>query len=476
VITRSQAATTIEVNGKTIELSPDQESALEVVYEELMQRRESMLAGAAGTGKTTVMFAIVERWRKKQRGRVWVFCPTGKAANRAKEVVAPLGIRPKTIHSGHYSTVDEEENTTGRKDKLRFGEPHIPRGVQPGDLVIIDEGSMVNQEIAAVVRSMAAKGKYYLLIIGDHEQLPPVEGTWGFKLGGARAKLERVHRQALESPVLELATLIREGRSSRFTRWGDGVYRHQQSTIETAVKWAEEGREADALMRLAPKEETRFFQGSRVLLTFTNQVRLQANAYTRHLRGYPAGKVMKGETLLCTMNQHNLGIMNGESFVAGQIEPCEPLTECLGQPVVWVTEARDFDSMKPRKFLVLPHMLDAYDKEQSEKKLNRAAWRPLWARKKPRPGDKESAFELMHRLQWDWEELIHWRDQSRLYGLQAAYGYCLTVHKSQGSQWPEVGFISCPIFRRNRDQEFKRRFIYTAVTRAETGFHAFLIG
>ena len=55
------------------------------------------------------------------------------------------------------------------------------------------------------------------------------------------------------------------------------------------------------------------------------------------------------------------------------------------------------------------------------------------------------------------------------------WGYCLTVHKSQGSQWDEVGFISCPSFRGCEDAEFKRRFTYTAVTRAAERFTAFML-
>ena len=60
-----------------------------------------------------------------------------------------------------------------------------------------------------------------------------------------------------------------------------------------------------------------------------------------------------------------------------------------------------------------------------------------------------------------------WKKKRKGAGLEqvihADYGYCLTVHKSQGSQWSSVGFVSCPVFRRMRD---RRRLAYTAVTRA----------
>lgn len=53
---------TIEINGTEISLSPDQEQALAVCMDELTANGEAVLAGAAGTGKTTVMRAVLEGW------------------------------------------------------------------------------------------------------------------------------------------------------------------------------------------------------------------------------------------------------------------------------------------------------------------------------------------------------------------------------------------------------------------------------
>jgi exodeoxyribonuclease-5 len=47
--------------------------------------------------------------------------------------------------------------------------------------------------------------------------------------------------------------------------------------------------------------------------------------------------------------------------------------------------------------------------------------------------------------------------------LHVDYGFCLTVHKAQGSQWAAVGFVACPTFRRMSE---RRRLAYTAITRA----------
>lgn len=60
-----------------------------------------------------------------------------------------------------------------------------------------------------------------------------------------------------------------------------------------------------------------------------------------------------------------------------------------------------------------------------------------------------------------------WRGRRRRGGMERVvhldHGFCLTVHKAQGSQWDAVGFVSCPAFRQMTD---RRALAYTAVTRA----------
>jgi exodeoxyribonuclease-5 len=58
--------------------------------------------------------------------------------------------------------------------------------------------------------------------------------------------------------------------------------------------------------------------------------------------------------------------------------------------------------------------------------------------------------------------------QRRRRALHIDYGYCLTVHKSQGSQWEDVAFCVGSSFNwlKRKDPETARRLSYTAVTRA----------
>ena len=304
--------------GDEITLSADQEDALMECVQTLNERREAVLAGAAGTGKTTVMRAVIGYWS----GPVMFLAPTGKAARRLSE---STGVGATTIHSAIFA-LPEEERGEGRQTTLRFGEAHVPEGLTPSTLVVIDESSMVNAKLAGQVRdSILMQGQANVLWVGDHEQLPPVEGGWGVDLAHPTARLTQVHRQALESPVLELATLIRERRAGDFDSWGGEVTR-QNGTIEQAVTWKEQGGD------------------TRVLLTWTNKVRKNANRLTRLSRGYEKGVIQAGETLLCIFNNHKKGIMNGEAFAVASVAPHEELTRACEQPIVWVTT----DTGKPR--------------------------------------------------------------------------------------------------------------------------------
>lgn len=458
-------------DGNVLTLSADQDTGVDAILYALREGREAALAGAAGCGKSVLMAVVQAEWKG---GNVMLLAPTGKAANRLSETT---GRTVKTIHSAVFKTVEELENTGSRRESLVFGEAAPPKGVGRGTLVIVDEAWMVNEALANVLREVVFSVGGKILWVGDHEQLPPVEGRCGACPGEPTATLTTVHRQALESAVLELATMIREGRARSFDRWGEDVRRIHPATIEQAVNWSEECRAAGAIAAWADVKPP-----TRVLLTWTNKVRVQANRLTRKAREYEKGEVQSGETLICTFNNHGLGRMNGEIVEVTSVSPCDEMTECLGVKVQWVEEVvtRPNGTELASRFLVVPGTFDSFHPRKSDRQVFRDAWKPLWAKSNPTYDTKtgktpESARQLMRRMNWDWNDLSRWRDLSKLHSLQATWGYCLTVHRAQGSEWDEVGFISCPTFRDYDNHDFKRRLTYTAVTRAAERFTAFML-
>jgi len=251
------------------------------------------------------------------------------------------------------------------------------------------------------------------------------------------------------------------------------VKRHANATLAQAVAWVEEGYESSLLLAFASLEERQECKNAgRILLTWTNTVRALVNKMIREGRGYPPEHVQKGETLMCTFNNHGIGLMNGETIDIHKTEVCEPLSNCLDAVVQWVWEVDT-----GRKFLVLPQAFDRTHPQLSDRAIFREAWRTLWAKKVPDDPKDESASKLMKRMAWGWEDLIEWRERAKKHSIQATWGYCRTVHKSQSQQWGGVGFISCPAFR-NSDKltaEDRKRLQYTAVSRAESEFSAFML-
>ena len=237
-------------------LSSDQKTALSAVLAKLEADKEAVLCGAAGTGKTTVMEAVLSAWS----GNVQFFAPTGKAASRLKQSVGEAD----TIHAAFFGSVveesddddDDDDDDDGaqkqatakpKREKLVFGAPHPPEGAGRSTLLVIDEASMVNAELAQTVREQAALVGSSILWVGDHHQLPPVEGSWGADLQNPDGELTTVHRQAADAPALALATAIREDRAGSFSSWGgdctihgptvDKQGRPGRPVIERAALW-----------------------------------------------------------------------------------------------------------------------------------------------------------------------------------------------------------------------------------------------
>jgi hypothetical protein len=92
--------------------------------------------------------------------------------------------------------------------------------------------------------------------------------------------------------------------------------------------------------------------------------------------------------------------------------------------------------------------------------------------------DAEQYEEIRQATGWDTHEIYAAREILRGKVLQCTYGYCLTVHKSQGSQWSEVGYIAGGFFRKMKssDPDYWKRLYYTAVTRASDKYVEFTVG
>ena len=159
----------------------------------------TILTGGPGTGKTTVVRAMVELFRRLYPYLTIAVCaPTGRAAKRLNELT---GADASTIH--RLLKWDLETNTFGHDENEPLG----------NDLIIIDEASMVDQWM---FYHLLKAGRHFkkILIIGDEDQLPSVGigavlrdliATERFSM----VTLDQIYRQSEGSSVIELAHQIK---------------------------------------------------------------------------------------------------------------------------------------------------------------------------------------------------------------------------------------------------------------------------
>jgi hypothetical protein len=185
-ITMSDAA---EDRKCGFELTTMQETALRVI---LYGRNGEMVAGYAGTGKSTVLAEAA----KRKPGIIFV-APTNKAA----KVLLDKGIpRVTTIHKLGQMLIAVDD-----KGRPVF-EPLPP--TETSVRIVIDEASMVTMRMFRDLQGTFPQAT--IIMVGDGFQLPPIGGEPAFDARRASVVLTEVHRQDA-GPVLTFATALRSG-------------------------------------------------------------------------------------------------------------------------------------------------------------------------------------------------------------------------------------------------------------------------
>jgi exodeoxyribonuclease-5 len=372
------------------------------------------LFGYAGTGKTT----LAQHLAATSDGLTLFAAYTGKAAS----VLRQKGCAgASTLHSLLYEVSEHAKEELNRlleelnelpkdapsierrelegmivDERRRIARPRFSRNdasqVQNASLVVLDECSMVNSQLAYDLLSFKKK----VLVLGDPAQLPPVKGGGFFTNKTPDLLLTEIHRQALDNPIVRWATEIREGRS---VPYGD----------EGAARKI---RKEDISMRdLA-------LLGAQ-LLTGKNETRRKLNTACRTALGYTGAYPKKGERLVILRNDRNAGVLNGVT--------CETLDEA-----VYDTEFMDGSF----------GMRLAYEGREIEVEM-----------------------DCQHFDAYGDPKIGELPDGSYDRGtIPADFGYALTVHKSQGSQWDHVAL--CDDGFAKWDPTMRKRWMYTAVTRA----------
>lgn len=161
-----------------------------------------ILTGGPGTGKTTILRAIVSIIKAK-KGRVMLAAPTGRAAKRLSE---STGNYAQTIHRLLKFDAGQGSFTVNESRPLS------------ADVVIVDEASMLDARLASsLLQSVPSQA--HLILVGDVDQLPSVGAGNVLKdLINSRkiptTKLDIVFRQRKQSSIVHYAHAINQGQVS----------------------------------------------------------------------------------------------------------------------------------------------------------------------------------------------------------------------------------------------------------------------
>lgn len=205
-------------DGEAIELDEAQHGAVAAVA----GHGVSVLAGGPGTGKSRTVAAVVSL--AADRGlRVALAAPTGRAAKRLEELA---GAPATTLHRLLGAQGRSRGEAAGDR---RAGEPAwiFTRDEEwplDADVVVVDESSMLDAELAAALVEACADGTR-LLLVGDPAQLPSI--------GPGRVLADIIDSGAV--PVTELNTLYRQRAGGVIARLATAVRSGELPPVDAAA-------------------------------------------------------------------------------------------------------------------------------------------------------------------------------------------------------------------------------------------------
>lgn len=358
-----------------------------------------ILTGGPGTGKTTVVRAII-RVFDAMGLRIALAAPTGRAAKRMSQ---SAGEEAKTIHR-------LLEMEYGAEDKLRFRKNENDQ--LEDDVIIIDEASMLDLMLTNALLK-AIKPGARLIFIGDVNQLPPVGAGHVFddiikSDRFATVELTHIFRQAQESLIVTNAHAVNHGEYMNLeSKSGDFFFLPRQDDAQTAATIAELCKK-----RLPKSYGLTVFEGIQVI--------------TPSRKG-DAGTEMLNSALQSAINPPARG--KAEKKV-------RDFTLREGDKVMQIKNNYDIEWNKngSQGFGIFNGDIGVIKKIDLSEEL----------------------------ITVDFEDKICEYDYTMLDELELAYA--ITVHKSQGSEYP---IVIMPLYRYT-PKLLTRNLLYTAITRAQS--------
>lgn len=441
---------------------------------------EITLSGYAGTGKSTII-GIFSKWLDHRigRGNIVYTAPTHRANVITKQnnpnatvytLSALFGFTPDTDIAMEQGSLDLRELEFRSKNQVKY---------EPGQLIIIDEASMVQDGLYEYIQKIVAKDGVSVIYVGDSAQLRPVKSDHISKVftsdGVPQITLTKVERTG-DNPILKEATRLRQGEGLSYQTdindKGQGVlYTSDAAVIDENLKQIVSSEEFNA--------DPLHFR----VLTATNAAVSAYNSKIRSLRyGKFAKPFVKGDIIMGYSNKlrkpdGSYKLVNSGDYVIQNI---------TDTTVKFKTDKGDIEfkafklSIRPTGSTIMDDFhITVIDKNEPDSKLFEIVEYKdrLWRMAKEAKQDKQiSKYRDLVQMAFNIDNELNITknledNQGRLKIRKAIdYGYAQTVWKSQGSTYSKVLILSNEIdtFGYGRDvMQLRNELRYVAVSRAK---------
>ena len=441
---------------------------------------EITLSGYAGTGKSTII-GIFSKWLDHRigRGNIVYTAPTHRANVITKQnnpnanvytLSALFGFTPDTDIAMEQGSLDLRELEFRSKNQVKY---------EPGQLIIIDEASMVQDGLYEYIQKIVAKDGVSVIYVGDSAQLRPVKSDHISKVftsdGVPQITLTKVERTG-DNPILKEATRLRQGEGlscqTDINDKGQGVlYTSDDAVIDENLKQIVSSEEFNA--------DPLHFR----VLTATNAAVSAYNSKIRSLRyGKFAKPFVKGDIIMGYSNKlrkpdGSYKLVNSGDYVIQNI---------TDTTVKFKTDKGDIEfkafklSIRPTGSTIMDDFqITVIDKNEPDSKLFEIVEYKdrLWRMAKEAKQNKQiSKYRDLVQMAFNIDNELNITknledNQGRLKIRKAIdYGYAQTVWKSQGSTYSKVLILSNEIdtFGYGRDvMQLRNELRYVAVSRAK---------
>lgn len=349
-------------------------------YRSISSKQTFEISGPAGSGKTTIVKAIIENLNLRIEDVLFV-AYVGKAALQ----LSRSGVNGRTIHSTfydiEYTPVKDEEGKVIIKNGRVVTRPEFIKKERIPDnikLIVIDEAPMVNEIFGNDIESFGIP----IICLGDLQQLPPVIGNSKYLIRPDYV-LTKIMRQAEGNPIIYLSQLASRGEHIPYGKYGDKCFVIPKKSVTS-----------DLLLN------------ADLIITPTNRTRTELNRHIReNLRNITSDIPMEGEKLICRKNNRNRIVGDNVYLVNGMLGyVVKSDKSSFNGNTLDITFSPDFDDS-----LVFNNV--------------RMDYKTLMNSIQPNNGEYKKGYSMYDMFE---------------------FGDVITVHLSQGSQAENVLYISEP--------------------------------